>query len=188
MLFTGTQKLSIPKVYQLYFELTDIVVDSWDSYSFSVDQYGPDEFRNLTGTPTLFSFTSGRVNNSTNIFIGSYNTGEPFSISGYLNAGNTSHYYVNDVLVTDNSLSGFARLGFLNIASPSTASLSCNVKLKTEPIKYTLTLPNFNVGESITGELTTDVSVMNFGSSFQPYNSYETLLSGGSIISQSSVV
>lgn len=168
---TGKTSLVLPRVGSYYFEMKNVILDTYSPAS-------------ITFSTTLqnhnLSFTSGRVYGMNTGYIASYNTGKPFSISGWFfdNGSDKSYYgFVNGVSFRTN-----------NVTSAKASGITINndlsfdyLKVASSSIQYTLTFPSaFTVGSALTGQLTADTAGWIFGNSLAFYNSFESLLSGQS--------
>lgn len=187
MQFTGTSHIKVPKLTLVGFEFNDIVLDSLDTYSLSVVGFPTAFSSNSIVKRPLAIFQSGQVYSKVGIFVGTYNTGEPFSFKGWIDTNNGSYGKIDELfdfpIPAYNGISNKSDLvDSFYIDSPVSGTLTCNAKINvSNPINYTFTIPSYYLGKTVNGVLTCDTPIEIYGGNLQFYNSYEQLLTGNAI-------
>ena len=183
MKFTGSNILQTPRVSQVTYQMDGIIVDSTGLYSIQTRQSPP--FETGLATTMLFSLASGLVLDPSGRFVSTYNTGEPFSVSGWLDYSSAYRYFSvgKDILsrTPDSTLTGL--LSEFVLSCPTSGSLTCDMTLKstrlTEGVSFD---PAFYINSFITGSAITSNPMYVTKDSIQFYQSYEALLTGGPLM------
>jgi hypothetical protein len=185
MIFTGTRNLLyLPQKQKVSFEIKDILVNSLTAqYDFSFGLVTGNSYyhdTDIRASGYILSLISGDILTlNKGRRIGTYNSGEAFGFSGWIDTVSLGQLLeVDGILDLDTTYSGTnyyaARLQILS--NVSSGSLSCNIKLDGEPIRYSMPIPNFSVNTLTTGLLATENNLFIYGSEEFFYNSHEQLL------------
>lgn len=180
MKFTGVNSLYLPQRSQVSFSMKDIVVDSTGLYAISIDALNSEgNYSNIKSSIPLFNLANGYVYfKSGQQKLSVYNTGEPFSISGNISRTSGILLTSNDISCFDSSFTGIgSTYGKFKVNCPTNASLYSDISINQNPVNYSFSISDYNVGNSVTGILNSDSTNFIFGTDTFYYNSYETLLS-----------
>lgn len=184
MKFTGNNTLQTPRVSQLIYQLSDIVVDSTGLYAVQTRQVIPFT-TSLTTTP-LFSLVSGMVLDSLGRFVSTYNTGSPFSVSGWIDYATNSRFFSagQDILSkTPDSTSVTGLLAEFAINCPTSGALDGNVSLKSTRISEAVFFASdFGIRKTETGRIEASHCMFVTNDNMQFYQSYEQLLTGSPLV------
>jgi hypothetical protein len=183
MKFTGTNILYTSAVSQVNYLIKDIVLDSTGIYSFSSVQVSPD--KNLPiGTGFLCQFSGGAILDPSGKFISTCNTGESFSLSGWIDYQSKYRYISlgNILSRTADSTPTSGLIGNLVISCPTSGTLNCDIILSSKRIVNSSSFDSFTINSVSTGYLSSDTSMYINGGEIQAYQSYEAPLTGSSLL------
>ena len=181
MKFTGTNILYTPQVPQINYLFKGIVVNSTGVYSFVTNQSLP--FVPSGNSSSLFQLSGNQIIDPSGRFISTYNTGESFSISGWVNYPTNNRYLVINSIVNSTLESNTnSVLNSLSIICPTGANLSCDIKIYSPPVTTNVSFSNFTVDGLTTGNISTDTCMYAQGGSMVFYQSYESLITGAPLL------
>jgi hypothetical protein len=170
MNFTGINFRLTPEVNQLGFAFSGITITGTGNCEVGLSGQG---------NYLRFKFSNNKIYSPQDKFVGTYNTGEPVSIFGYLDTG--SYQYSIDNALTENrgtkSNFNIQRL----IVNTTGAVFSSNIKLYSTDIPTSLTVDtNFQALTFLTGYLTnsSNITFRIFSGALSFIQSSEPLLTG----------
>lgn len=179
MNFTGANTLYTPRVSQATYLFRNIVVDSNDLYHVHTFHYLPYQ-STINSTGALFHLQSGKILDPSGRFVSTYNTGESFSLSGWLDFRTAYRYLqLGDILSrTPETGATSGLLGYISIVCPSSGSLSCDISLGSSRITNAIGFGSFTINQNVTGYISSSIGEYVTNDKFQFYQSYEALLTG----------
>lgn len=183
MKFTGLNTLYTPRVSQLNYSFKNIVVDTTGEYTFCSIHFCPTS-RYVSSTGTLFSLVNGRLMDASGRFVSTYNTGEMFSTSGWLDfVSNYRYLFIDNSLhrTIDTTISSGV-VGAISITCPTSGALTCDILLNSCRMSDAISFSNFPTRGSVTGYITASHDMFVNNDTLRFYQSYETLLTGGSLL------
>lgn len=189
MKFTGINTLYVPQISAATYLFENILVNSTGTYRVGTNHsvIGIPNPLGFSNSGWLFHLQNGRIFDPSGKFISTYNTGEPFGISGWINFP-TNYRYLQVGGIMSRSpescpLSGALRS--ISIYCPTgsgSGSLSCNIKLLSTRIVSSGVMNDYFVHSQMTGYLYSSVGQYVNSGAFQFYKSYENLLTGNNLI------
>jgi hypothetical protein len=189
MKFTGTNILYTPQVSQATYLFKNIVVNSTGTYRIGTSHTVLGVPTQITGSNTgwLFHLQAGRVFDPSGKFVSTYNTGEPFSISGWVDFSSTYRYLQMGQIISRSpeSVATSGLLRALTIYCPtgvSSGSMSCDIRWLSTRIVSSGSLNNYYIHSQMTGYIFSSLGQYVNSGDFQFYKSYETLLTGSPLI------
>lgn len=185
MRFTGNNTLYVPQVSLLTYLLQDIYVDNTGTYNVLTRQIAPYATGNYNSVP-IFTLSSGCVIDPMGRFIGTFNTGEPFSVSGWLDYANNARFvsYGANTLAfnTDPTPSNYTISEFA-INCPTSGSLNCYLNIQSQRLTESISFsPTLIVNGIESGYLTASVPMYVTNDTQQFFQSWEALLTGGPLV------
>ena len=183
MKFSGTNTLYLPKVSQMNYLIRDIILDSTDRYSVYTKQFIPFSSGG-SGTGSLFQMNAGFLYDSSGRFVSTYNTGEPFSVSGWLDFSTQYRYFSMGNILTRcaETIPSTGVIGELTITCPTSGTMMCDMLLNSSRLTNWSTLGNVTINGSATGAIGGSVDMYVTGGAIQFYKSYESLITGGPLL------
>lgn len=187
MKFTGINTLYTPRLLQVTYLFKDIVVDSTGLYHVGSSH----NFNNTNieiSTGWLFHLKEGRILDPSGKFVSTYNTGEVFSISGWIDFPTNFRYLqVGEIITRSQETGGISGLlGAINVWCPTgntSGTMTCDILLNSTRITTDMAFDAFiGVGLSVKGYFTTSIDQYITNDAFQFYNSYEPLITGNPVI------
>lgn len=189
MKFTGENILYTPQVSQATYLFNNIVVNSTGTYRIGTSQtvLGVPSSLGIGNTGWFFHLQGGRVFDPSGKFVSTYNTGEPFSISGWIDMTSTYRYLQIGKIISRSPeptpTSGLLRS--ISVSCPTginSGYLSCDMRLLTSRIITTGSLSDYYIFSQSTGYIYSNVGQYVNSDAFQFYKSYESLLTGSPLI------
>lgn len=182
MRFTGTNTVYTPRVSQANYLFENIFVNHTGVYSFLSTHYAPN-----SGTGSvipLFRLSGNKILDASGKFISTYNTGEIFDVSGWLDFQNGWRYLsTNNILNrTPDSTISSGLLGDVTISCPSGGLLTCDMFLTSPYVETSITFSNVSANGRTTGTIQTTTDMYVTGGNIQFYQSYEQLITGGPLV------
>lgn len=189
MKLTGSNVLYTPQVSQATYLFENIVVDSTGTYHVGTTHSVP-----ATPTPLgfvssgwLFHLQAGRIIDPSGKFVATYNTGQPFSVSGWIDFGSTYRYLqVGDMLCrSPESAPTSGLLKTVSVSCPTGSGsgyFSCDMRFLSTRIVSSGALNNYYIHGNATGYLYSSLGQYVNSGAFQFYKSYESLLTGQPLI------
>ncbi len=189
MKFTGTNVLYTPQVSQATYLFNNIVVNSTGTYHVGTSH-------SVLGIPTplgsvnsgwLFHLQAGRIIDPSGKFIATYNTGEPFSLSGWVDFSSSYRYLqIGEALSrSPESAPISGALKSMTIYCPTgsgSGSLSCDIRWLSTRIVSSGVLNDYFIRSDSTGYIYSSLGQYVNSGAFQFYQSYEALLTGVPLI------
>jgi len=170
MKFSRNNGLLIPQVQAISFLFNDIVIDSYSQYDIYFDGTSDGHILLPSSKIPIVSLKSGYVSyNSQNI--STYNTGEPFSLSGWYNSSTGTYLYHDGIEMYFKGTG--ERVFELHIDCPNTNTLATDIYLNTPNISLQGSLNNFYLGGECTGALISDTSLVIFNGDTFFRNTFE---------------
>lgn len=168
---------------QVNYLVKNIVVDSTGAYQIGTIQYNNAYATSPENTGYLFKLSGQKILDGSGKFVSTYNTGESFSISGWLDyASKYKYLYIGDILSrTIDVTSSTGVIGEMFVSCPPNGTLTCDFTLTSRQITNGSLFGGFNIYGTLTGLITTDACMFVNGDSFRFYQSYEALLTGGGV-------
>ena len=179
MFFTGNNTLRLQRANEFSFAFNNIRVSDWGECRFI--------FSGLSFEKNIFLRSGFILSSNKQTVLSSYNTGEPFSLSGWFindasnNTGNICYILANSVpFVERNCLRQTLDAIGINVGAEN---LQCDVEVSSSPFSYSLSMPEtFRINGTLTGIYSSDIVSWVYGHRAEFYNSLEESLTGNQII------
>lgn len=189
MKFTGQNILYTPRVSQMIYSFSNISVTSTGTYNIGTSHAINGIPNQLVGSNSgwLFHLQAGKILDPSGKFLATYNTGELFSVSGWIDFSTSYRYLkIGDIISrSPESAPTSGRIKSIYIYCPTgsaSGSLSCSIKMTSQRIVSSGSLDDYNVYASSSGKIYSDVGQYVNSGLLQFYQSYESLLTGNNLI------
>ena len=185
MKLSGTNQLFIPRVPYVFLTFDNIVLDNTGTYTISTSQYSSQTPLSGADYTRLFcSLSSGFIGDSAGRIVGTYNTGENFAVSGWIDLVQQKRYLIYRGVTIPAVETGIVgqRVGLLNISCPSNSLFRADIIVKSSPYTTYMTFNSLPFRGTGIGYIGSDVGQYIQGGELQFYKSYEQQLIGGPLI------